>query len=139
MAYDVPNPEEYAQATRKIQFLAGRHGQDYSFSSGEYNEPEQYGTRHVIMHAPDGRWAGEMQWDSDSGSVGHLYVDHEHRQALPALLSHAISKTGPGEVPPYTSNSLTPRANRMAQGLLPETTKWHGGIVEKEDNYNYDK
>jgi hypothetical protein len=136
MTYDVPNPDEYAKATRKVQFLAGRHGQNYSFSAGKYNEPEQYGSRHIVMNAPDGSWAGEMQWDSSDGTVSHLYVEKSHRQALPALLSHAITLTGNDEVPPYTSSSLTPRANRMAKSLLPKTAQ---GIVDKDDNYNYEK
>jgi len=138
---ELPDKEEYLKARRKVEFLAGQHGQGYTFSFGHHHNPEGkfYSTSHIVMHSPEGEWAGSIE-HNDDGHVGHLYVEKKHRAALPALLVEATNAAEQrGWAPPYEGGSMSPMAHRMASRLIPKTTRITGGnpkgdVIDRYEN-----
>jgi hypothetical protein len=130
----IPDPTEYEDARRKLEFLAGRHGQGYTFSQGPHHtvkyDPEDglnFGDNDIVMHAPNGDWAGSIT-HSDDGNVGHFYVEKAHRAAVPALLTEAVRQAKElGFIPPHAGGSMSPKAYKMASRILPRNTAYTGG------------
>lgn len=111
---------QFGKAEDKLAKLAERHGEGYSFSQGELNNPEM-GRYHHLLVSPEGKWAGEISHD-DEGEVGNLYVMKEHRAALPKLLTHAITFSKElGITPPNRGSAMTEQAFKMTKKLLPES------------------
>lgn len=116
-------------AKRKIEFLAARHGQGYWFTRSPHHYPES-GTASHYMYTDSGEWAGEITHNED-GHIGHMYLQPGHTAALPVLLKYATDYSERnGWLPPHKGKLMSPKALRMAQRILPDTTKKTGGYTD---------
>jgi hypothetical protein len=137
---ELPDPEEYEGARRKLEFLASSHGQGYTFSRGnhttvKHDDEGAFGDNEIIMHSPSGEWAGSITHDQD-GNVGHFYVKQPHRAAVPALLTEAVRQAkNLGFVPPHPDGHMSPRAYKLATRLLPNNSRNARNTGEDLTNY----
>lgn len=124
---ELPDPSEYGRARQKLEMLAASHGQGYTFIYGPHHDPEN-GVSDIVMHSPEGRWAGSISHDWD-GNISHFYVEKEHRLAVPALLLRATEEASRlhGWAPPHKGGTMSPMAYKMSRSIMPNTTRMTGG------------
>jgi hypothetical protein len=132
---EIRQPKEYGALVSKLSKLADRHGQGYRVSTTSEHEAGERHSFHLV--SPDGKWAGELTHDATDGHVGHMYVEKEHRIALPKLVTHAVQYAlRTGTVPPQMGSDMTPQAEKLFRNQLPKTRSSKNVSVTKP-NTNY--
>jgi hypothetical protein len=139
--YGDAQKNQQAEVLGKMQHVVDRRPLPEGFEFTHYASPYQpdFSNKHYLgLNDAEGKEVGRLSWNGDTGRVGWLGVDQEHRGLADHLITeaHRIAAEH-GDVGPTHSEDLSNDSyqlvKRYASAFMPKNALIHGRTPEEQE------